>query len=241
MKFRPKRSDAEFCCNPCRQAFYRTHKKNVTRDQAEAEFKSLKQRQSEEMRTAFAEYYRDCLLNPSTSVILEELRDPWGTPITRTTRNLLFEATADGKILAVETHPGALAEASNIGTVTDLGIEDALAMLPEPPAPPTIPPRWRRITRGYLIRENHIEHEGVRDFRRMAAAGRRIALITWDAEFLERRYEQRRKPISWPASRGIGPHLTTDFFDHDHDLDPGYAGETGEDLLAGGGYQVVSK
>ena len=78
----------------------------------------------------------------------------------------------------------------------------------------------------------------------MASAGRRIALITWDAEFLERRYQQRRKPDPLPMPRSIGPHLTS-HFDHeygdDHDSDPGYVGETGEDLLTGGGFQVMSK
>jgi len=245
MKFRPKRSDAEFCGNPCRQAFYRTHKKNVARESAEAAFKSLEHRQSELMRASFVEWYEDRLRNPPTSVILEELRSPW-EPISSSFNadNLLFEATADGKILAVETRPGALAEASEIGTITNIETQQALAMLPPPPPPPKIPPRWRRITCDHLIRENHSEHGGVRDFRRMASAGRRIALITWDAEFLERRYQQRRKPDPWPMPRSIGPHLATDFgyeYDDDYDSDLGYVGETGEELLAGGGFHVESK
>ncbi len=65
-------------------------------------------------------------------------------------------------------------------------------------------------------------------------------MITWDAEFRERRYEQRRELIAWSAQQGVGPHLTSDF-DDDGDSDPGYVGETGEQLLAGGGYQVESK
>ena len=74
MKFRPKRSDAEFCGNPCRQAFYRVHKRNAARDQAAAAFETLEQRQSEQKSAALVEWYEAQLRNPPTSVVATQGR-----------------------------------------------------------------------------------------------------------------------------------------------------------------------
>lgn len=127
--------------------------------------------------------------------------------------------------------------------MTGIETEQVLAMLPEVPSPPSIPPRWRRITRDHIIREHYREHAGVLEFRRMARAGRRVALITWDEEFRERRYQRLRKPDPAPAWRSIGPHIS--FWDMTLDWADGIEahqpGETAEELLAAGGYQVVSK
>lgn len=242
MKFRPKRADADFCGNPCRQAFHRSHKKTVARENAENAFKTLRQRQWDQWKALTMEAYDDFLRNPPPRDIVQELT--WRSEANDVVAdNLLFEATADGKILAIEARPGALDAARNIGTVTGLETEQALAMLPEVPSPPSIPPRWRRITRDHIIREHYRDHAEVLEFRRMAKAGRRVALITWDDEFRERRYQRLRRPDPAPAWRSIGPHISASdmFLDWEDDYEAHQRGETGEQLLAGGGFHIESK